>query len=325
MGMLVEGKWSFDDNYPRDAAGNFVRPQSKFRNWITPDGAPGPSGTGGFKAEAGRYHLYVANVCPWAHRTRMYRVLKGLEGIVGLTVSSSLRPQDQGWEFDAAHPDPLHGFDFVHRLYAKADPAYTGRVTVPVLWDKKTNFVVSNESSEIVRMFNTAFDGVTGNRADFYPAPLRAEIDATNERVYKGLNNGVYRAGGATTQGAYEAAALEVFATLDWMEERLSRSRYLAGERVTEADWRALPTLLRFDACYYGIMKCNRNRLIDYPHLHAYTRELWQWPGIAATLDLDDSRRAYWSNKERNPTGIVPIAPAGDFNAPHGRERLAAA
>jgi putative glutathione S-transferase len=173
-------------------------------------------------------------------------------------------------------------------------------------------------------MFNSAFDGITGNRADFYPAPLRAEIDAVNERVYKGLNNGVYRAGGATTQAAYEAAALEVFAALDWMEERLARRRYLVGDRATEADWRALPTLLRFDACYFGIMKCNRKRLIDYPNLHAYARELWQWPGIAATLDLDDARRAYWSNKERNPTGIVPIAPEGDFRAPHGRDRLAA-
>jgi glutathionyl-hydroquinone reductase len=321
MGMLVNGQWQMDDAYPRDAGGAFVRPASAFRHWITADGAPGPTGKGGFKAEPGRYHLYVAGVCPWAHRTRIVRRLKGLDGLIGLTVSSSART-DHGWSFDAQHKDDLFGSRYVHELYTRADPAYTGRVTVPVLWDKKTGTIVNNESADIVRMFNAAFDRLTGSRLDLYPAALRGEIDAVNERVYKGLNNGVYRAGNAKTQGAYEAAAREVFATLDWLEERLARRRYLVGPAPTEADWRLFPSLMRFDLAYHGVMKCNLRRLADYPALSAYARDLYQTPGIAETVDFAAIKEGYWGNRERNPSGIVPIGPVVDFTGPHGRERL---
>ena len=326
MGLVVDGKWQVDDAYLVDAKGAFVRPQSKFRSWITPDGSPGPSGTGGFKAEAGRYHLYVAGVCPWAHRTRLYHVLKSLERIVGLSLASSKRTE-QGWEFEPGNPalrDPLFNARYDYELYTRADPHYTGRATVPVLWDKTLGTIVSNESSEIIRMFNSAFDRITGNRADFYPPPLRAEIDALNERVYTKLNNGVYRAGNAKSQEAYEEAARSVFETLDWLEACLTTRRYLCGDALTEADWRLFPTLMRFDTAYYHVMKCNLRRLSDYPNLHAYTRELFQMRGIAATVDLAAIKQGYWSNRERNPTGIVPVGPLVDFSAPHGREHLSA-
>jgi len=326
MGLVVGGKWQIEERYQTDAKGAFVRPQSRFRNWITADGAAGPSGEGGFKAEAGRYHLYVAGVCPWAHRTRLYHVLKGLEGVVGLSLASSKRT-DFGWEFDPADPalrDPLFGARYVYELYVRADPAYTGRATVPVLWDKVRGTIVSNESSEIIRMFNAAFDGITGNRRDFYPAALRGEVDSLNERIYSGLNNGVYRAGNAKSQQAYEAAATGVFEMLDWLEARLAARRYLLGDATTEADWRLFPTLVRFDTAYYHVMKCNLRRLSEYPALHAYTRDLYQQPGIAATVDLAAIKAGYWSNRERNPTGVVPIGPLVDFTAPHGRDRLSA-
>jgi putative glutathione S-transferase len=326
MGLVVEGKWQVDEAYLVDAKGGFVRPQSKFRSWITPDGAPGPSGIGGFKAEAGRYHLYVAGVCPWAHRTRIFHVLKSLEGVVGLSLASSRRT-DHGWEFDPGDPalrDPLFGARYVYELYVRADPAYTGRATVPVLWYKKTGTIVSNESAEIIRMFNSAFDALTGNRADFYPPALHGEIDALNERIYATLNNGVYRAGNAKRQEAYEAAARGVFDTLDWLEQRLAARRYLCGDALTEADWRLFPTLVRFDTAYYYAMKCNLRRLSDHPNLHAYARELHQMPGIAETVDLAAIKLGYWSNRERNPSGIIPLGPKVDFSAPHGRERIAA-
>ncbi|MCW5773585.1 MAG: glutathione S-transferase family protein [Rhodospirillaceae bacterium] len=326
MGMVVDGKWQADDAYRVDAKGNFVRPQSKFRSWITPDGAPGPSGSGGFAAEAGRYHLYVAGVCPWAHRTRLYHALKSLKGVVGLSVASSKRG-DNGWEFEPDDPalaDPLFGSRYVYELYVRADPAYTGRATVPVLWDKRQGTIVNNESSEIIRMLNSAFDGITGNRRDFYPPALRAEIDALNDRIYAKLNNGVYRAGNAKSQEAYEEGARSVFETLDWLEARLGERRYLCGDVLTEADWRLFPTLVRFDIAYYHVMKCNLRRLSAYPHLHAYTRELYQMPGIAETADLPAIKLGYWNNPERNPTRIVPIGPIVDFSAPHGRDRLSA-
>lgn len=326
MGLVVDGKWRVDEAYQTDAKGAFVRPQSKFRSWITADGSPGPSGSGGFKAEAGRYHLYVAGVCPWAHRTRIYHVLKSLDGVVGLSVCSSKRT-DQGWEFEPDNPalsDPLFGSRYVYELFTRADAGYTGRATVPVLWDKKQSTIVSNESSEIIRMFNAAFDGVTGNRADFYPPHLRAEIDALNERIYATLNNGVYRAGNAKSQPAYEEAARAVFETLDWLEARLATRRYLCGDALTEADWRLFPTLMRFDTAYYHVMKCNLRRLVDYPNLHAYARELYQIRGIAETVDLPAIKLGYWGNRERNPTGIVAIGPIIDFAAPHDRARLSA-
>lgn len=326
MGLVVDGKWQVDEAYPADAKGAFVRPQSKFRSWITRDSAPGPSGRGGFKAEAGRYHLYVAGVCPWAHRTRLYHVLKSLAGVVGLSLASSQRT-DYGWEFEPDNPalrDPLFNARYVYELYTRADPSYTGRATVPVLWDKKEGTIVSNESSEIIRMFNAAFDDVTGNRADFYPPPLRSEIDALNERIYATLNNGVYRAGNAKSQAAYEEAARGVFETLDWLEARLGARRYLAGDALTEADWRLFPTLARFDTAYYAVMKCNLRRLSEYPHLHAYARELYQMRGIAETVDLAAIKAGYWSNRERNPTGIVPVGPVVDFTVPHNRARLSA-
>ena len=326
MGLVVDGKWQIDEAYAVDAKGGFVRPQSKFRSWITRDGAAGPSGSAGFKAEAGRYHLYVAGVCPWAHRTRLYHALKGLAGIVGLSLASSKRT-DHGWEFvpdDPALSDPLFNARYVYELYTRADPHYTGRATVPVLWDKAQGTIVSNESSEIIRMFNAAFDDVTGNRADFYPPHLRAEIDALNERVYTTLNNGVYRAGNAKTQDAFEEAARGVFATFDWLEARLGERRYLCGDALTEADWRLFPTLVRFDTAYYHVMKCNLRRLSEYPNLHAYARELYQVRGIAETVDLAAIKMGYWSNRERNPTGIVPLGPAIDLAAPHNRARLSA-
>ncbi len=325
MGILVNGKWQVEEVYPRDAAGAFVRPQSHFRHWVTADGSPGPSGMGGFKAEANRYHLYVAIVCPWAQRARIFRKLKGLAPIVSMSIAAPWR-HDQGWEFDPADErwrDHLFGARYMHEIYVRAEPAYTGRVTVPVLWDRDRKTIVNNESSEIIRMFNGAFDALTGDRADYYPEALRPEIDRLNAVIYKSLNNGVYRAGNATSQEAYESAVREVFATLDMLENLLSRRRYLAGDRITEADWRLFPTLVRFDACYHYVMKCNLRRLADYPNLSAYARELYQLPGIAETVDIENFKIGYWGNRERNPSGVIAIGPAVDFNQPHNRDRPA--
>lgn len=326
MGQLVNGDWH-TEWYDTDATGGaFVRDTSRFRNWVTPDGAAGPSGEGGFAAESGRYHLYVSYACPWAHRTLIFRALKGLEAHIGV---SAVHPDmlDDGWEFRTDFPgatgDRLHGARFLREVYLRARPDASGRVTVPVLWDRKRDTIVSNESAEIIRMFNSAFDGLTGNTDDYFPEPLRDEIEAVNARIYDGLNNGVYRAGFATTQAAYDEAVAEVFDTLDWMEARLARQRYLAGDRVTEADWRALPTLLRFDAVYHGHFKCNRRRIVDYPAISGYTRELYQWPGVAGTVHLDHIVRHYhYSHATINPHRIVPIGPLPGFEAPHGREAL---
>mgnify|MGYP001546927872 CR=1 FL=1 len=303
--------------------GEFVRWESGFRHWITPDGSPGPSGDGGFAAEAGRYHLYVSYACPWAHRVLIYRALKGLEGLIDV---SAVHPDmlADGWTFATDFPgatgDRLHGVAFLRDIYTRADPVYTGRVTVPVLWDKAQDTIVSNESAEIIRMFNSAFDAITGNTADFLPEAQRTEIDAINARIYDTLNNGVYRCGFATRQEPYDAAVTELFDTLDWLEDRLSTRRFLMGDAPTEADWRLFPTLVRFDAVYHGHFKCNRARIVDYPNLWGYTRDLYQWPGIAGTVKMDHARRHYhYSHETINPHRIVPVGPKLDFTAPHGR------
>ncbi|MEM0936498.1 MAG: glutathione S-transferase family protein [Pseudomonadota bacterium] len=329
MGQLIDGVWHDHWYDTTSTGGAFKRTEAKFRNWITPDGAPGPSGDGGFAAESGRYHLYVSYACPWAHRTLIFRALKGLERHIGISVVHPDMLKD-GWtfatDFDGATGDTLHGARFARDVYLRALPTMSGRVTVPILWDTARDTIVSNESSEIIRMFNAAFNGLTGDSQDFYPAPLRTEIDAVNSRIYPSLNNGVYRAGFATSQNAYDTAVQEVFETLDWIEDRLSRQRYLAGAQITEADWRALPTLLRFDAVYHGHFKCNRARLVDYSNVFAYARELYQVPGIAGTTRFDHAIRHYhYSHESINPHRIVPIGPEIDWTAPHGRDGLVAA
>ncbi len=327
MGMLVEGKWH-DVWYDTKATkGRFERSASQFRNWITPDGAPGPSGHGGFKAEAGRYHLYVSLACPWAHRTLIYRKLKQLEDVISVSVVDYLMLEN-GWEFRTRDNDPhgttgddLFGSDYLYQVYLKADPTYSGRVTVPVLWDKQQNTIVSNESAEIIRMLNSAFDGLTGSTLDLYPKTLRGEIDEINTLVYDTVNNGVYKAGFATTQDAYEEAVTRLFESLGSLEERLGRSRYLLGDQPTEADWRLFTTLVRFDAVYVGHFKCNIRRIADYPNLSGYLRDLYQQPGVAGTCNLVHIKNHYYgSHKTINPTGVVPVGPVLDLDAPHGRE-----
>ena len=323
MGQLVDGTWQDVWYDTRKSGGRFVRSTQTFRNWVTADGSAGPSGAEGFAAESGRYHLYVSYACPWAHRTLIFLALKGLWDHIGVSVVHPDMLAD-GWtfdtDFDGATGDGLFGSAFLRDIYLRADPAMTGRVTVPVLWDKVTGRIVSNESSEIIRMFNSAFDGITGNRDDYWPKALRGEIEAVNGRVYETVNNGVYRAGFATTQEAYDEAVVALFESLDWLEERLGRQRYLVGDRATEADWRLFTTLARFDAVYHGHFKCNRKRLIDYPNLWAYARELYQWPGVAATVREDHYIRHYhYSHETINPHRIVPIGPVIDWGAPHGR------
>ena len=319
MGHLLEGRWVDTD---RRMIGQFIRSQSQFRNWVTADGSAGPTGTGGFKAEAGRYHLYISLACPWASRTLIFRSLKGLEGMVGLSVTHWLMAE-QGWTFtpgEGVVPDTVNNAEFLHQLYTRADSRYSGRVTVPVLWDKQRDTIVNNESSEIIRMFNSAFDTVGARQGDYYSEPLRVEIDRVNERIYETVNNGVYKAGFAGTQAAYETAVVSLFESLDWLQQRLSQARYLVGEQPTEADWRLFTTLVRFDAVYHGHFKCNIRRLVDYPNLWAYTRELYQWPGIAATVNLSHIKRHYYmSHRQINPTGVVPLGPTIDFNTPSHR------
>lgn len=329
MGFLHDGEWDSGGYDTAATGGRFVRQPTRFHNRITPDGTPGPTGTGGFPAESGRYHLYVSLACPWAHRTLIFRVLKGLEAHISVDVVHPLMGAD-GWTFDAGFPgstgDRLGGRRFLREVYTDTDPRITGRVSVPVLWDKTRRTIVSNESSEIIRMLNSAFDGITGNRRDFWPEDLRAAIEPVNARIYDGLNNGVYRAGFATSQAAYDEAVAQVFETLDWLEARLGGQRYLMGARLTEADWRLATTLFRFDPVYHGHFKCNRRRLVDYPALFAYARELYQMPGIAGTVDFAQITTHYYaSHRAINPTGIVPTGPAIDWTAPHGRERLLAA
>ncbi|HVJ43916.1 MAG TPA: glutathione S-transferase family protein [Dongiaceae bacterium] len=326
MGKLVDGQWH--DVWYETAAngGRFLRKESSFRNWVTADGAPGPSGSGGFKAEAGRYHLYVSLACPWAHRTLIMRALKGLEEMISISVVNWLM-LEEGWTFKEAPgviPDAVNHARVLHQVYTKADPHYTGRVTVPVLWDKQQGTIVNNESSEIIRMLTAAFDHLGAKPGDYYPAALRAEIDAVNARVYDTLNNGVYKSGFATTQAAYEEAVMPLFETLDWLEERLSQHRFLVGNRLTEADIRLFVTLLRFDAVYVDHFRCNLRRIEDYPNLSGFLRDLYQWPGVAGTVNMDHIKRHYYqSHRSINPTGIVPMGPILDFTRPHGRQRLA--
>jgi putative glutathione S-transferase len=324
MGQLVNGEWHDVWYDTKTSGGKFVRSTAGFRNWITADGSAGPSGQGGFEAESGRYHLYVSHACPWAHRTLIFRALKGLTDHISVSV---VHPDmlNGGWSFDdawdGATGDTLYGLPFARDIYIKADPQVSGRVTVPILWDKKRETIVSNESSEIIRMFNSAFNGLTGNTDDYYPDELRTEIDAVNERVYHDINNGVYKSGFATTQDAYDSAVNTLFDALDWVEARLATQRYLTGDRVTEADWRLLTTLLRFDLVYHLHFKCNRSRITDFPNLWAYTRDLFQTPGVADITNFDHIVRHYhYSHETINPHRIIPINPTIDFNAPHGRD-----
>ena len=326
MGQLVEGVWQDVWYDTKSTGGAFKRTNATYRNWITPDGTPGPSGEGGYKAESGRYHLYVSHACPWAHRTMIFRALKGLIEHISVSV---VHPDmlSEGWTFETddqgATGDTLFGLPFLRDIYTKDDPTVSTRVTVPVLWDKTRNRIVSNESSEIIRMFNSAFDQITGNRDDYWPASLREAIEPVNARIYSPLNNGVYKSGFATTQAAYDAAVTPLFETLDWLEDRLSTRRYLMGPTLTEADWRLFTTLIRFDPVYHGHFKCNRARIVDYPNLWAYTRELYQWPGVAETVKMSHIVRHYhYSHESINPHRIVSIGPEIDYREPHGREDL---
>jgi putative glutathione S-transferase len=305
--------------------GKFVRTESSFRNWVTNDGSAGPSGDEGFTAEPGRYHLYVSYACPWAHRALIFRALKGLEDVISVSVVHPLMPAES-WvfgEYPGATEDHINHAHYLYENYLKADPDFDGLVTVPLLWDKKHETIVNNESSEIIRMFNSAFDDYTESDLDFYPESLREEIDAINEIVYHNINNGVYRAGFATTQSAYDEAFDQLFNTMDELETLLSKQRYLVGKQITEADWRLFTTLVRFDAVYYNHFKTNKKRLIDYPGLWAYTRELYQVPGVAETVNMDHIKYHYFgSHKSINPTGIVPRGPDIDFMQPHDRESI---
>jgi putative glutathione S-transferase len=308
MGRLVDGVW-YDEWYDTESTGGaFQREDAGFRHWVTADGSPGPSGEGGFAAESGRYHLYVSMACPWAHRTLIFRKIKALAPHIGVTV---VHPHmlSNGWEY-RPEPEPLHGYHFHYQLYTHVKPDYTGRVTVPVLWDKQRDTIVSNESAEIIRMFNSAFDDITGNRDDYYPEALRGDIDSINGLVYDSVNNGVYRCGFATTQEAYEKPFHELFGALDELEARLQAQRWLCGEHLTEADWRLFTTLVRFDAVYYGHFKCNKRRIRDYPALYRYLHALLAVPGVSETVDLEQCKQHYYySHATINPTRVVPLGP----------------
>jgi len=323
MGLLVDGIWQEDGQRTQD--GHFVRPNSSFRHWVTADGSPGPSGEGGFAAAAGRYHLYVSLACPWAHRTLIFRKLKGLEDVISVSIVSPDMLKD-GWTFNVAEGstgDSVNGRSKLSEIYVMADPRFSGRVSVPVLWDKERKTIVNNESSEIIRMLNSAFDAFTADRTDYYPQALRAEIDRINDLVYPAINNGVYRAGFATTQAAYETAFRAMFDAFDEIEQTLSKQRYLVGIRITEADWRLFCTLIRFDAVYYAHFKCNWRHIYEYPNLSNYVRELYQVPGVAGTVSLEQIKRHYYGSQLKvNPTGIVPVGPQLDFAAPHDRGRF---
>ena len=327
MGLLVKGKWQ-DKWYDTDSTGGrFERSEAPFRNWITADGSAGPSGEGGFKAEPGRYHLYVSLACPWASRVLIMRELKGLQDMIGVSVVNPYMGEN-GWTFEPAPgvvADPVMDARYLHQLYTRAKPDYSGRVTVPALWDLKQDTIVNNESSELMRMLNSAFDGVGAKEGDYAPSELLAEIDAINAEVYDAVNNGVYKAGFATAQDVYEREVKALFACLDKLEHRLGRQRWLVGDRVTEADWRLFTTLIRFDSVYHGHFKCNLRRLVDYPNLWRHTRELYQWPGVAATVDFDHIKQHYYrSHPTINPNGIVPVGPVLDLMEPAGREGLGA-
>lgn len=325
MGMLQDGKW-VDKWYDTSASkGRFVRKDAWFRDWITQDGKPGPSGEGGFKAESGRYHLYISHACPWAHRTLIFRKLKGLEDMISLSVVH-WQMGEFGWTFepgDGVIADSINNAKLLYQVYTAAASDYSGRVTVPVLWDKHSKTMVSNESSEIIRMFNSAFDQVGATPGDYYPEQLRNDIDEVNERIYNTLNNGVYRSGFATNQEAYEEAVVPLFETLDWLEERLSDQRYLIGNTLTEADWRLFTTLVRFDPVYVGHFKCNLKRIVDYPNLWEYLRDLYQHRGIAETVHMGHIKSHYYGSHETvNPTRIVPMGPVIDFLQPHNRAKF---
>ncbi len=311
--MLVDGKWIDDSQMQKatDTNGRFVRQDSTFRNWITPDGSSGPTGVGGFKAEPGRYHLYIALVCPWACRTLAYRKLKKLEDVISVSISFPAMGEE-GWEFGeypGSIPDPLYNIRYVHELYTRADPHFTGRTTVPVLWDKTQHTMVNNESADIIRMLNSAFDAYGDASVDFYPEALRPEIDSLNDRIYGALNNGVYRTGFAMSQDAYDEAVTEVFDCLNELEQRLEGQPYLLGERITETDWRAFVTLIRFDIAYHGVFKCNLRRVSDSPNVAAYLKRLYDVPGIAETVNFHHIKHGYYGISKVNPTGIVPKGP----------------
>ena len=325
MGLLIDGVWHDDWYDTKSTGGAFKRKEAQFRNWITADGRAGPSGTAGFNAESGRYHLYVSYACPWAHRALIFRTLKGLTDHIDI---SAVHPDmlSDGWTFETdmygADGDALFGAAFARDIYTRADATFTGRATVPILWDKTQNTIVSNESSEIIRMFNSAFDDLTGNTDDYWPVALRDAIAPVNDRIYDTLNNGVYKSGFATTQAAYDAAVHPLFDTLDWLDERLSQNRYLMGDQITEADWRLFTTLVRFDPVYHLHFKCNRKRIVDYDHLWAYTRELYQWPDVAETVNMNHIVRHYHCSHESiNPHRIIPINPDLDFMQPHNRDQ----
>lgn len=317
MGLLVDGKWH-DKWYDTDKNdGRFIREESQFRNWITPDGSAGPSGEGGFKAEPGRYHLYIANACPWANRTMIMRKLKGLEDMISVSVVNPLMGEN-GWTFEPEEdvvPDPVNGADYLYEVYTHVEPEYSGRVTVPVLYDLKQDKIVNNESSEIMRILNSAFDEVGAKEGDYYPEALREDIDKINDRIYGAVNNGVYKAGFATKQEVYEEEVTELFEALDELEERLETNQYLTGDLITEADWRLFTTLVRFDSVYYTHFKCNIRRLSDYTNLWRFTRELYNVPGISDTIHFRHIKEHYFrSHKNINPTGIVPVGPDLDFS-----------
>ncbi|MCQ2029983.1 glutathione S-transferase family protein [Stutzerimonas zhaodongensis] len=324
MGLLIDGQWQ-DRWYENSNDGEFQREQAKRRDWVTADGSPGPDGRKAVKAEAGRYHLYVSLACPWAHRTLIYRKLKKLEPLIDVSVVSWLMAE-HGWTFDTltgSTGDALDDLSYLHQRYTADDEQYTGRVTVPVLWDKQEQRIVNNESAELIRIFNSAFDELTGSPLDLYPEPLRTEIDSLNERIYPKVNNGVYRAGFASTQKAYESAFDELFGELDRLEQRLGEHRYLAGEYLTEADWRLFTTIIRFDAVYHGHFKCNLRRIGDYSNLSNWLRELYQWTGIAETVDLNHIKHHYYaSHRHINANGIVPKGPQLGLEQAHDRERL---
>lgn len=327
MGLLIDGRWVDQWYDTSSSGGRFVRTDARFRSWITPDGSPGPGGESGFVAEPGRYRLYVCLACPWAHRTLILRALKGLEQMIDVSVVNPYMG-DHGWSFEPGPgvvPDP-GGARYLYEVYLRAQPDYSGRVTVPVLWDHARNTIVNNESADIIRILNSAFDHVGAHPGDYAPAALLPEIDALNARVYGAINNGVYKAGFATDQDVYEQEVGRLFDALDEMDRRLAGHRYLLGERITEADWRLFTTLLRFDPVYHGHFKCNLRRIADYPHLSGYLRELYQWPGVAGTVDFDHIKQHYYrSHPTINPNGIVPLGPVQDLDAPHGRGHLTAA
>ena len=325
MGLLINGKWLNQGYDTKSNKGRFVRSEAQMRNWITPDGSAGPTGKAGFKAEPDRYHLYVSLACPWANRALIFRAIKGLEKLITVSIVH-WHMAEHGWTFEAGEgviADNVNHARYLYQIYTKANPTYSGRVTVPVLWDKKTETIVSNESSEIIRMFNSAFDGIGASPGDYYPESMRTEIDEINDRIYHTVNNGVYKAGFATTQEAYEEAVVPLFEKLGWLEHRLAHRRYLMGDDITEADWRLFTTLVRFDPVYFGHFKCNLRRLIDYPNLWNYTRDLYQRPGVAATINMKHIKRHYYvSHVSVNPTQVIPLGPDIDYDAPHHRETL---